>query len=186
MGTTTSTEGNNSNVSEKKEITEHLNNNERQRNICSSDINNCNHAKYFIKIINEYAEMELNKFDDNTSKLIEDIAKILDAYHHCLCSHNTYNKVNICSVHNCTILSRNNRNRNTTRNNNKFKQIYHTTNIQLISKLQILDKIHCYYSHSDHLGYRKPHNEQIIDDEKQINENYHTRNNKFHQLLSDP
>ena len=141
---------------------------EEQNDVCGN-VSTCNHFIKFVCLLNE---------TNNNSKKNLNILEILNDFLHLIAYHNTddefefiSNKLEFCDINKCAKFMRNQRDRN-------------KTNCSLIES--IIDKIHCYYSHSFDIGYRLNSVEKReifkkdVDDQKDEIDIF--QNNKLKQL----
>eukprot|EP01083_Nonionella_stella_P099306 279232_1 len=123
---------------------------DRETCVCNGSIMQCIHFTHFRDAMHSYRGCNAEQYD---------ITEILNGFHHLLSEHDTEEEfesiylqliMHKCTFSDCNLLKRNHRNRNT----RTVPLMYNTNNINDIVSYQILDKIHCYYSHSYHMGYR--------------------------------
>eukprot|EP01084_Bolivina_argentea_P257909 434608_1 len=138
---------------------------------CTQHISKCDCLPRLIKVNKQHKSKQIMN-DENTNAL-----SLLNDYLHLMCKHNNdkqfeyiANQFDKCDIVRCKIFQRNSRNRH------KLIDI----NDSVIC--EITDKIHCYFSHSCHIGNRLSMKEkQIIDlvEEKKMND----ENKSFEQYL---
>eukprot|EP01084_Bolivina_argentea_P271121 461200_1 len=141
-----------------------VNSSKYQFEVKCEDLRECNSMRQLLAIIKSYNNIEsLN------------ILSIINDFLHCIFTHNdddTFKVVadtlGICNLESCEIFRRNYRDRGKMAiDNKKRSEIYAGTGtdaVYSIGMLQVLDKIHCYFMHSYHIG-----NKLSIKDETKIN-----------------
>eukprot|EP01084_Bolivina_argentea_P193340 331710_1 len=100
---------------------------------------------------NKYTEISLlNDFNHLLTKHDDEFCTILNVL---LSNYNTHKR---CNLSNCCIIKRNYRNRSRCGSTNleNLHQMYGCKNVNDISKIQFMDRIHCYYFHSLDTGHR--------------------------------
>eukprot|EP01084_Bolivina_argentea_P238882 401370_1 len=149
--------------------------------------NNCIHMEHFRNTMNLYDPYVVKKQLDN--KMFDElkILPILDSFLHLKDEHDSeeqfewiYNSLTNCDINKCDSFRRNFRDRSEQSEKNDHKLGSHQT-----IKLEIVDKIHCYYYHSYNIGHRLRAQETINvhkdpNKVKQVNESwieYMTNNN---------
>eukprot|EP01084_Bolivina_argentea_P295340 508428_1 len=126
--------------------------------ICENNISNCHHLPEFLSMIQKCNNITTNT-KENTIKLLNHYLHFLDAHNDGESFEIISNKLSICNISNCNAIKRNYRNRND-RNNL----------LNISTEQQIIDKIHCYISHSYDIGYRMRESDRHAIDDHKLNE----------------
>eukprot|EP01084_Bolivina_argentea_P271723 462433_1 len=132
------------------------NNKEHQFPNCSGMVSGCDALDNLSLVMSGY--MNMSKMDLDQI----DIGLILNNFLHLISEHDgdeefesIYNKISgvdkKCNVLHCNLFNRNHRNRN---ENKSLFELFETKDITEMVKMQILDKIHCYYTHCYDIGHR--------------------------------
>eukprot|EP01084_Bolivina_argentea_P040571 74961_1 len=154
---------------------------ENQRTSGKCDLSSCSAMREIAGILAKYKSFthEEKKSSENNVRDIEKIFTdkcndvfILNAFHHLLEVHSNqfeeiYNELNsqneICVKNKCYCLRRNYRDRSSFKENSAaLEKMYFGHETNGIVKQQILDKIHCYFSHAFDIGHRITKNERLI------------------------
>eukprot|EP01083_Nonionella_stella_P144823 452808_1 len=134
---------------------------------CNKDVLNCVCLAELISTMNMYQQCKLAV--DTTSSLDINVANTLDNYMHLISEHSTneqfeciVDQLSPCDMKRCTIFKRNHRDRDNVNEENA-----------IACNQQILDKIHCYFSHCYDIGNRLSINDRkaVYDDEKHMQSN---------------
>eukprot|EP01083_Nonionella_stella_P008757 25314_1 len=114
---------------------------------CDHNISDCPHLQILIQALNEYTKND-NKPQDLHSEMV---IQAVNSYHHLMHKHDNdedfeyiVNLLTKCNIAQCAMFNRNNRDRRTIRETTNCVPAY----------TQIMDRIHCHFSHSYDVGYR--------------------------------
>eukprot|EP01083_Nonionella_stella_P008484 24492_1 len=120
---------------------------------CNGSISECDHFKALLIVMNDYEETNHSYLE------LIDIDDVINNYIHLIHQHDDdesfdyiHNKLNAptCDILQCHLFMRNHRNRNKT----NLSNLYHSNDEHIIIRKQILDKIHCHFTHSFDIGHR--------------------------------
>eukprot|EP01083_Nonionella_stella_P161769 530272_1 len=112
---------------------------------CDGSSNNCSYLKKLASTMRDYASMTQTHIEQL------DIHDVLNSFLHSIVVHDNDIEDELfdaCSLKKCQIFARNQRDRR-----KKHYDVYSCQDDHLIAKIQILEKIHCYYTHRTDIGY---------------------------------
>eukprot|EP01084_Bolivina_argentea_P142508 250353_1 len=141
-----------------------------------TEICSCDHLKRLQYSLSEYVAM-VNEINDATPSINTtnevDIVSLLDDFVHLINNHcksdesfeYIFNTFGVCDITKCKLFQRNNRERhkcrNTTFRNELYSSYKNISNVD-IARHQIIDKIHCYFSHCFDIGHRLSLKEKLF------------------------
>eukprot|EP01084_Bolivina_argentea_P020546 38200_1 len=152
---------------------------------CRANVASCFHMKELIDTMNDYCVLIRNNNDRYFDELYSNSMCILNKFNHLLLHHDDDTDFEFiyklfhkkCEFKNCKFIIRNRRNRNNSidYDTNHLYCINNTINDEIIMIQELLDRIHCYYLHSYHIGCRLSKTER---DTIYNNNNHKTHTNK--------
>eukprot|EP01084_Bolivina_argentea_P290709 499428_1 len=140
------------------------------------DLSTCAHFKNYIQtmqIIFNPSAMNMNMDNINILCTLNNFIHLLNNH----CDDNEQfehiiHTLGTCDINNCEAFMRHHRDRNGTKNTNCRHKLYkHCCTDSDVSRCQVLDKLHCYFSHCFDIGNRFTINELSVINEIKQDEN---------------